>query len=208
MLVIICGPSGAGKTKLSRELVNEYGFFEVVSYTTRTPRENEIDGVDYHFVSPGCFKDMQETNEFVEFEEYSQNRFYGTTKEDVKKAAESENFYVLVATPNGMRAISRELSEENVVKVAISADLGSRVKRYIDRIGTDKFSFDDMNEINARVNRDFGMFLNIEREVDIAIDNSGENKSRFLDIAETVYEAICNKQNKKAKQEEIEFGYE
>lgn len=179
MLIIICGPSGAGKTELSKALAVYEDIKEVVSYTTRPPRIGEQNGVDYHFVSNEIFNNMIQSNEFCEYEEYSQSRFYGTAKNDIVSAAKSKNIYTTVVTPNGMRAIEDTLRDFNIPKsnyisVMVNASLGVRVKRYIDRIGSGNFNFDDMNEINARVNRDFGMFLNMEKHCDLVLDNSAD----------------------------------
>ena len=177
MLITICGPSGAGKTELSHTLKNRYDTRELISYTTRTPRPGEAHSKDYYFIDNDVFSSMIENGDFCEYEEYSQNRLYGTGKKDVIRSAESEKIYVTVVTPNGMRAIEQALKDENVPKqnymsVMVTASLGVRVKRYIDRVGSDNFNYDDMNEINARVNRDFGMFLNMERNCDLVLDNS------------------------------------
>lgn len=179
MLIVICGPSGAGKTELSKALAVYEDIKEVVSYTTRSPRIGEQNGVDYHFVSNEIFNNMIQSNEFCEYEEYSQSRFYGTAKNDIVSAAKSKNIYTTVVTPNGMRAIEDTLRDFNIPKsnyisVMVNASLGVRVKRYIDRIGSGNFNFDDMNEINARVNRDFGMFLNMEKHCDLVLDNSAD----------------------------------
>jgi phage anti-repressor protein len=65
------------------------------------------------------------------------------------------------------------------------------VKRYIDRCGVDKFNFDDKNEVAARVERDYGMFLGIEREVDMVIENNEGSNIRELawEIVNAVKEA-------------------
>lgn len=179
MLIIICGPSGAGKSELSKALTTYENMKEVVSYTTRSPRIGEKQGEDYYFVNNEVFSSMIEDKKFCEYEEYSQNRLYGTAKADVIQAAKSSDFYSVVMTPNGVRAIEKTLSENNVpvssyLKVMIDASLGVRVKRYIDRVKADRFNFDDMNEINARVNRDFGMFLNMDKYCDLVLDNSAD----------------------------------
>ena len=179
MLIVICGPSGAGKTELSKALAVYEDIKEVVSYTTRSPRIGEQNGVDYYFVSNEIFNNMIQSNEFCEYEEYSQSRFYGTAKNDIVSAAKSKNIYTTVVTPNGMRAIEDTLRDFNIPKsnyisVMVNASLGVRVKRYIDRIGSGNFNFDDMNEKNARVNRDFGMFLNMEKHCDSVLDNSAD----------------------------------
>ena len=68
------------------------------------------------------------------------------------------------------------------------APLGTRVKRYIDRLGVYNFSFSDMDELYARVNRDFGMFKGIEDEVDIVFANNPSNQKNFLNQLRAVAE--------------------
>lgn len=171
MLVTICGESGAGKTELQKEL-GRMGFHEIVTCTTRAPRAGEVDGIDYHFISQEEFERRINDGELAEWEEYSQKRFYGTMIVDARQAAMSNERYVIVVTPNGVRSLEKTVGRENLIEVMVTASLGTRVKRYIDRCGIDTFNFDDMNEINARVNRDFGMFLNMDRNVDLVLDNS------------------------------------
>ena len=74
--------------------------------------------------------------------------------------------------------------------VLVEANLGTRVKRYINRCGVDKFDFDDKNEITARVERDYGMFLGLEKEVDLVVhNNEGTNIEDLVnDILTECYE--------------------
>ncbi len=84
---IICSaPSGAGKTTLVRHLlamVPELAFS--VSATSRPRRSNEVDGVDYHFLSPEDFRARIASGEFVEWEEVYPGRFYGTLRSEVER---------------------------------------------------------------------------------------------------------------------------
>ena len=57
IMVILSSPSGAGKTTITKKIQQKYKNFKIsVSLTTRSPRSNEIDGIDYHFVSQDKFK--------------------------------------------------------------------------------------------------------------------------------------------------------
>lgn len=79
-LFVISAPSGAGKTSLVRALLNINPQIDLsVSYTTRTPRAGERDGVDYHFVSRDTFLEMIKRGEFLESAEVYGN-FYGTSQ--------------------------------------------------------------------------------------------------------------------------------
>ena len=58
LLVILSSPSGVGKTTLTKKIQQKYNNFKIsVSHTTRKPRSNEVDGVDYHFISIDKFKE-------------------------------------------------------------------------------------------------------------------------------------------------------
>lgn len=89
LVFIISAPSGTGKTTLIQKVMEGLGGLRFsVSYTTRTPRANERDGVDYHFVTPGFFHEMIQKNQFLEWAEVL-GHYYGTPMVD-EKALESE----------------------------------------------------------------------------------------------------------------------
>ncbi|HEU4611689.1 MAG TPA: guanylate kinase, partial [Kofleriaceae bacterium] len=87
VLVIVSSPSGAGKTTLTRRLLEEFkGQLEFsVSYTTRPMRPGEVDGRDYHFVSTDKFEEMVERGEFAEHAYVHGNR-YGTAEAPIESA--------------------------------------------------------------------------------------------------------------------------
>ena len=83
IMVILSSPSGAGKTTITKKIQEKYKSFKIsVSLTTRKPRPNEIDGVDYHFVSNDEFKKLIEEGKFYEYAKIF-NNFYGTLKKNV-----------------------------------------------------------------------------------------------------------------------------
>ena len=167
MIIVILGASGSGKSTLENEISTRFGYKKIVSHTTRFPRVGEINGKDYHFINNSKFEDMIQQGLFAEYDEYSQNRIYGTLKTDYQDGDK-----VVVLTPNGLRQLKKNCPNEKIFTVLVEANLGTRVKRYIDRCGVDKFDFDDAGEIFERINRDFGMFLGLEKEVDVIVDNS------------------------------------
>ena len=81
-MVILSSPSGAGKTTLVKLLSERKGFITSVSHTTRTPRSNEVDGRDYHFINNEKFQKMIISNEFLEYAKVF-NNYYGTTRTPV-----------------------------------------------------------------------------------------------------------------------------
>lgn len=84
--IILCAPSGAGKTSITKYLLNqELGLEFSISACNREKRENEVDGVDYYFLSTEDFKKRIENDEFVEWEEVYKDSFYGTLKTEVNR---------------------------------------------------------------------------------------------------------------------------
>jgi guanylate kinase len=84
-LLVLSGPGGVGKSTVAKHLREVGDFWVSVSATTRKPRENEIDGQDYYFVSEAEFTRMINAQEFLEWAEFAGNR-YGTPQEKVEHA--------------------------------------------------------------------------------------------------------------------------
>ncbi len=150
-------------------------------------RNGEENGKDYYFTENNTFASMINTGVLAEYGEYSKGRLYGTLKSDY-----ADGNKVVVLTPNGLRQLRQNCSAENIFTVLVKANLGTRVKRYIDICGVDKFNFDDKNEITARVERDFAMFLGLEKEVNLVVENNerteiGDVIKEILDM-ERMYE--------------------
>tara|TARA_B110001452_G_scaffold19819_1_gene15985 strand:+ start:4836 stop:5438 length:603 start_codon:yes stop_codon:yes gene_type:complete len=83
IMVILSSPSGAGKTTITKKIQQKYQSFKIsVSHTTRRPRPNEIDGVDYFFISKEKFKKLIDENKFYEHAKIFDN-YYGTLKKSV-----------------------------------------------------------------------------------------------------------------------------
>lgn len=86
-ILIFSAPSGAGKTTLVRHLLGrpQLNLAFSVSACTRKPRMHEVDGRDYHFLSPDEFRRRVQNNEFLEYEEVYTDMFYGTLKSEVQR---------------------------------------------------------------------------------------------------------------------------
>lgn len=82
ILLLVSGPSGSGKTTLCRRLADEKEAHYSISCTTRPPREGEVDGKDYHFLSKDDFESRIAAGEFLEHAEVHEN-YYGTLKTEV-----------------------------------------------------------------------------------------------------------------------------
>lgn len=107
IVIGICGKSAASKDTTAARLVDEYiemgiPVNKVVSYTTRPPREGEIDGVDYHFVDLETFIDMQYDNKFIEHTKFRGWR-YGTAFNSLR----DDCINICVLNPVGMTKLQK-----------------------------------------------------------------------------------------------------
>ncbi len=102
---VITGPSGVGKGTLIRELLKEVPDLELsVSATTRSPRQGETDGRDYHFLTPEEFERRKEEGDFLEFATYSGNR-YGTLRSEVERRLAAGHSVVLEIEVQGAQQV-------------------------------------------------------------------------------------------------------
>ena len=81
-MIILSSPSGAGKTTLVKLISKNKKYFTSISHTTRTPRLNEIDGIDYFFIGRKEFQNLINENEFLEYAKVFEN-YYGTPKKSI-----------------------------------------------------------------------------------------------------------------------------
>ena len=90
--IIVSAPSGSGKSTIIKWLMDnhpELNLYFSVSCTSRAPRGNEQNGVDYFFITPAEFRERISNDEFLEYEEVYEDRFYGTLKAQVERQADS-----------------------------------------------------------------------------------------------------------------------
>ncbi len=94
LIIVVSSPSGAGKSSLCRRLLEDDRQLNIsISDTTRPPRDNEIDGSDYNFISKEKFESRIKNNEYIEYAEVFGN-YYGSLDKDVNNSLEN-NFDVL-----------------------------------------------------------------------------------------------------------------
>jgi guanylate kinase len=131
-LYVVTAPSGAGKTSLVKALMQREPKLEFsVSYTTRKPRSNEVDGLDYHFVSPETFDGMRERGEFLEHAQVFDNA-YGTSLESVEEALRQGTLLLLEIDWQGARQVRSHLPQARTIfilppaRAALEARLRAR----------------------------------------------------------------------------------
>lgn len=173
-MIVLVGESASGKSSIEKYLVDNYGYNKIVSYTTRPPREGEVDGVDYHFVTIEQFKSLKEQNFFAEMATY-RDWYYGVAKEDCTDDK------VAVLTPHGLRQVLK-IKGINVVSFYINVPRRDRLISILRR-------GDNIEEAYRRSLSDVGQFDGIEDEVNYVIDNEGYKKS-IKEMANEVWDKV------------------
>ena len=131
IMVILSSPSGVGKTTLTKKIQQKYQSFKIsVSHTTRQPRSNEVDGVDYFFVSKDEFKDLIKKNKFYEYAKIFEN-YYGTLKESVDRLI-LKNDILFDIDWQGTKQLSK-FNNLNLIKIYLITDKKDLKQRLIKR---------------------------------------------------------------------------
>ena len=154
-IVVLMGMSGVGKDATRKILEEDMGYENIVSYTSRPIRENEIEDKDYHFVTRKQFENMINNNEMIEYRSYETNWngntdtwFYGVKKFELEDYIN----YVIVIDLMGAESIIRYFGEENCIPIYLCAKNEIRKARAIRR-----GSFDE-TEWNRRLLADYKDF--------------------------------------------------
>ena len=118
-VIILTAPSGAGKTSIAAYLLKQMPQLSFsVSATTRAPRGNEKDGVEYHFISPTKFEGHIYQNDFLEYEMVYEGVYYGTLKSELTRIWNIGKIPVLDIDVKGAIKIQKQL-EENCLSIFI-----------------------------------------------------------------------------------------
>jgi len=135
-VIVIVAPSGAGKTTIARRLLNEYPRIKFsVSATTREPREGEANGKDYYFLTEKEFDQKVQAGAFLEWEEYSGNK-YGTLQSEVDKLVESGYFPLLDIEVKGALNVQK-LYNDDAISIFIQPPSIEELKERLDNRGSE-----------------------------------------------------------------------
>tara|TARA_B100001057_G_scaffold491405_1_gene581555 strand:- start:3165 stop:3764 length:600 start_codon:yes stop_codon:yes gene_type:complete len=127
IMVILSSPSGVGKTTLTKKIQQKYNSFRIsVSHTTRSPRSNEIDGVDYTFIDRKKFESLIKKKKFYEYAKIFDN-YYGTSKENVDKNIKN-NDIIFDIDWQGTKQLSKH-TNLNLLKIYLITDNKEELKK-------------------------------------------------------------------------------
>lgn len=146
LLVVVSGFSGAGKGTIMKELLKRYSNYALsISATTRNPRQGEVDGREYFFVTEEHFKEMIEKDALIEYAQYV-NHYYGTPRDYVNSQMEQGRDVILEIEIQGALKVKKRFPD--AILVFVMPPNALELKRRLVGRGTES-----MEVINARLER-------------------------------------------------------
>ena len=112
-LIIITAPSGAGKTTIAKALMKQIPELALtISVTTRAPRNREIDGEDYYFVSVDEFQNKIKHHAFLEYEKVYEGKYYGTLYSELERIWEAGQYPIRIVDVKGAANLKKQFKKE------------------------------------------------------------------------------------------------
>lgn len=175
-MIILVGPSASGKSVVAKKMIEKFGFKKIVTYTTRSKRINEVDDLDYHFITQEDFVNKKNNDFFIEYAFYN-NNYYGTAFNDISKEK------ILIVEPQGANIYYEKLKTEAFL-VYLEASEDNRRKRMIERQ-------DALESIDARLKSDFQYFATSNfNHLDLIIDTNNLDIDSIANMINEKYQAI------------------
>lgn len=171
MLVII-GKTCSGKDSILNNLVKEYGYIKLITYTTRPIRDGETQDKTYHFVSEEDFLDKVNSGFFLEYKKYETVNgvwYYGSAKEDYEKANDKT---IVILTPSGLSALRLWANRNKIDLDIISLYIYANNKTICNRL---KKRGDKKEETERRIKADNADFDGVQNFVDRIFYNNERN---------------------------------
>jgi guanylate kinase len=147
-LIIITAPSGAGKTSVTKYLLEKIPQLAFsVSASTRKPRSTEVDGVDYYFISENEFHQKIHNNDFIEWEMVYEGKYYGTFKNELERIWQENKTPLLDIDVKGAIHVHEQFNN-NCLTIFIEPPSVDELKKRLQFRGTDS-----LESIQTRLNK-------------------------------------------------------
>jgi len=174
-VVIFSAPSGAGKSTVVNHLLGLHPEFEFsISATSREPRGNEKNGVEYYFISAGKFRELIAQDAFVEHEEVYRDRFYGTLKTEVERIWNKGNVIIFDVDVKGGYNLKKYFGPKALSILIVPPSMEELEKRLRGR-GTDSEA--DIEERLAKAGKELEFARN-RFDVEVVNDKLDETFAR------------------------------
>jgi guanylate kinase len=133
-VIILAAPSGAGKTSITKYLLEQYPRLAFsISATTRAPRGAEQDGVDYHFLSLAKFEGLIYQKEFLEYEMVYQGVYYGTLKSELERIWSMGKVPILDIDVKGAIHVQQQLGSQSLSIFIMPPSIAALKERLLNR---------------------------------------------------------------------------
>ena len=166
-IVVISAPSGCGKSTIINSILGtgELPLRFSVSATNRAPRQGEVDGVNYHFLTTEQFRDAIAGGEFVEWEQVYPGRFYGTLRSELTNAIEKGENIILDIDVKGALNVKKQFGDQAITIFILPPDIETLQKRLenrgtdapeviAERIGKARYEIDHAPQFDLRIVND------------------------------------------------------
>lgn len=164
--IILCAPSGAGKTSITKYLLHQnLGLEFSISACTRAKRPNEADGVDYYFLSVEKFKNKIEAKAFIEWEEVYADNFYGTLKSEIERIWSSGKHVIFDVDVKGGLNLSKHFGK-NALAIFIKPPSINELEKRLRNRGTES-----EETIQRRINKATEE-MSFEKKFDVSVENN------------------------------------
>ena len=178
-MIILVGKTCSGKSSVAEILRTRYGYERIVTYTTRPPRENERNGVEYHFISQEEFERLKSEDFFFETTSYDvasgETWYYGTPKYALKNGS------CIVMNPEGMKKVKKMLDPDAYdIKVIYLNTSEAMIWNRLRQRG------DSSDEASRRIDSDALDFESIDNYYDVAITTDSHNPEEIASIINAV----------------------
>lgn len=179
-ILILIGPSGGGKTTIAEKLDATLDFVKVVTDTSRNPRTNERDGIDYNFVSRDYFK--LHADEYIETNVFRSGHIYGSNAMRINKARANADAVICVEI-NGAKAIKKYYGDLAHI-IYIHRDLDKIYAVLDERLANGDMTSDEVTERKEKILQEIES-RNSEL-VEFEVDNNGSLDDSLLQVKQFV----------------------